>query len=169
MNAVRHDHNLRMRRLSFSSGQSSSMPVKLTTLLLWAGAAGIAVFWGLRFAGSTGGETPVVPAAQPVQANAQAMAKALGAVALPASSSPAVTPVASRYTLMGVVAGRESGAGAVVIAVSGQPARAVRVGDAVEEGVILQSLSTREARLGPANGAATTVLELPKPAIAAFN
>ena len=35
---------------------------------------------------------------------------------------------------MGVVAGRESGAGAVVIAVGGQPAKAVRVGEAVEEG-----------------------------------
>lgn len=144
------------------------MPVKLTTLLLWAAAAGIAVFWGLRLAGSTSGEAPAVPAAQSVQANAQALAKVLGAVALPAAA-PAVTPVASRYALMGVVAGHDSGAGAVVIAVSGQPAKAVRVGDAVEEGVILQSLSTREARLGPANGPAATVLELPKPAIAAFN
>lgn len=168
MNAVRHDHNLRMRRLSFSSGRGNAMPVKLTTLLLWAGAAGIVVFWGLRFASHSGSEAPVVAAAQPVQANAQALAKALGAVALPASG-PAVTPVASRYALMGVVAGRESGAGAVVIAVGGQPAKAVRVGEAVEEGVILQSLSTREARLGPANGPAATVLELPRPAIAAFN
>ena len=72
------------------------MPVKLTTLLLWAGAAGIVVFWGLRFASHSGSEAPVVAAAQPVQANAQALAKALGAVALPASG-PAVTPVASRY------------------------------------------------------------------------
>ena len=168
MDAVRHDHNLRMRRLSFSSGQGSSLPVKLTTALLWAGAAAIVVFWGLRFAGSADAHSPVVPAAQAVQANAQALAKALGAVALPAAG-PVVAPVASRYALMGVVAGRESGAGAVVIAVSGQPARAVRVGDAVEDGVILQSLSTREARLGPVSGPATTVLELPKPAIAAFN
>lgn len=156
-----------MRRLSFNSAHGSTLPVKLTTLLLWAGAAGIAVFWGLRFAGSAGDAAPVVAAAQPVQANAQALAKALGAVALPVA--PAATPVASRYALMGVVAGRESGAGAVVIAVAGQPAKAVRVGDAVEEGVILQSLTAREAHLGPANGPAATVLQLPKPAIAAFN
>ena len=168
MDAVRHDHNLRMRRLSFNTADGSALPVKLTTLLLWAGAAAIAVFWGLRFAGSAGDVQPVVAPAQPVQASAQALAKALGAVALPATA-PAATPVASRYALMGVVAGLDSGGGAVVIAVAGQPAKAVRVGEAVEEGVILQSLSAREARLGPASGPAATVLQLPKPAIAAFN
>ena len=59
------------------------MPVKLTTLLLWAIAAAVVVFWTLRFVGSGSEQLHVVPPAQPVQANVQAMAKALGAVAAP--------------------------------------------------------------------------------------
>ena len=142
------------------------MPVKLTTLLVWAAAAAVVVFWALRFTGSAGEQLPVITAAQPVQANAQAIAKALGAVALPAV---AAAPVASRYSLLGVLAGNESGGGAAVIAVEGKGSKAVRVGEAVDEGLILQSLAAREARLGPVNGPATTVLQLPKPPIAAFN
>ena len=51
------------------------MPVKLTTLLLWAIAAAVVVFWTLRFVGSGSEQLHVVPPAQPVQANVQAMAK----------------------------------------------------------------------------------------------
>lgn len=142
------------------------MPVKLTTLLLWATAAAVVVFWVLRFAGSASERLPAIAAAQPVQANAQAMAKALGAVAVPVA---AATPVASRYSLLGVLAGNQSGAGAAVIAVEGKGGKAIRVGEAVEEGVILQSLGVREARLGPLNGPVSTVLQLPRPPIAAFN
>ena len=142
------------------------MRVKLTTLLLWAAAAGVIVFWGLRFAGGSEAQMPLPPAVQPVQVNAQAMAKALGAVALPAA--PAAAPVASRYALLGVLAGHDSGGGAAVITVAGKPAKAFRVGESVEEGVILQSLAAREARLGPAGGPAAMVLQLPKPPMAAF-
>lgn len=140
------------------------MPVKLTTLLLWAAAAAVVVFWALRFTGSASEQLPVISAAQPVQANAQAIAKALGAVALPAAA-----PVASRYSLLGVLAGNESGGGAAVIAIEGKGSKAVRVGESVDEGLILQSLAAREARLGPVNGPVSTVLQLPKPPIAAFN
>lgn len=102
-----------------------------------------------------------------VQANAQAMAKALGATA---AAPAAAAPVVNRYVLTGVLAGHASGAGAAVIAVGSSPAKAFKVGDALEEGVLLQSLSTREARLGNSMaGPATAVLELPKPAIATFN
>ena len=143
------------------------MPVKLTTLLLWAAAAAVVVFWALRFTSGASEQLPVISAAQPVQANAQAIAKALGAVALPATAAAA--PVASRYSLLGVLAGNESGGGAAVIAIEGKGSKAVRVGEAVDEGLILQSLAAREARLGPVNGPASTVLQLPKPPIAAFN
>lgn len=143
------------------------MPVKLTTLLLWAMAAAVVVFWTLRFVGSASEQLPSVVPAQPVQANAQAMAKALGAVAAPVAAVAA--PVASRYALLGVLVGNESGGGAAVIAVEGKGSKAVRVGEAVDEGLILQSLAAREARLGPVNGPSSTVLQLPKPPIAAFN
>lgn len=144
------------------------MPVKLTTLLLWAAAAAIVVFWVLRFAGTESGKLHSVTSAQPVQANAQAMAKALGAVALPATTV-ATAPVSSRYALLGVLAGHDSGGGAAVIAVEGKGSKAVRVGEAVEDGVILQSLAAREARLGAVGGPVSTVLQLPKPPMASFN
>lgn len=143
------------------------MPVKLATLLLWSAAAAVVVFWGLKFAGNVSPSLPFVSSAQPVQVNAQAMAKALGAVALPATVIAA--PVASRFSLLGVLAGNESGGGAAVIAVEGRGSKAVRVGEAIEEGLILQSLSVREAHLGAANGPASVVLQLPKPPIAEFN
>ncbi|WEE78542.1 general secretion pathway protein C [Comamonas testosteroni] len=156
-----------MRLQSFNTGQGLSMPVKLTTLLLWAIAAAVVVFWTLRFVGSASEQLPLVVPAQPVQANAMAMAKALGAVAAPAAAVAA--PVASRYALLGVLAGHETGGGAAVIAVEGKGSKAVRVGEAVEDGVILQSLAAREARLGPANGPTSTVLQLPRPPMASFN
>ena len=81
---------------------------------------------------------------------------------LSAGSAPAasINPVAaqavpaapSRYALLGVYAGRDSGGGAAVIAVGGQPAKAYKVGAQVDEGLVLQSLSAREARLGASPG-----------------
>ena len=142
------------------------MPIKLTTLLLWAVAAAVVVFWVLRFMGSRGAQLPPIPPAQPVQASAQAIAKALGAVALPVAAVP-VAP--TRYALQAVVAGHDSGGGAAVISIDSKSPKAVRVGEAVDEGLILQSLSTREAKLGPVGGPASMTLQLPKPAIAAFN
>lgn len=155
-----------MRILSFNAGPGSrggSWPVKLLTLLLWALAAGVVVFWCLRWSSAASGPLPA-PAPEPaLQVDASALAKALGAVAMPAAA-PAAAPVSSRYALLGVLAGRDSGAGSAVIAVGGQPAKSFRVGDTVEDGVVLQSLAAREARLGSSmQGPATTVLELKKP------
>ena len=51
-----------------------------------------------------------------------------------------------------------------VIAVGNQPAKPFRVGRAVEEGVVLQSVSGREARLGPSvDGPASITLQLSLP------
>ena len=65
--------------------------------------------------------------------------------------------------LVGVLAGQQSGGGAALIAVDGQPAKPFRVGAVVVDGeLVLQSLGRREARLGASRGAATTLtLELP--------
>lgn len=158
-----------MRTLSFNSGHGIPLTVKLTTFLLWALAIGVVVFWWLRWLGGSQGQELAPTPVAAVQANAQAMAKALGAVA--SAAAPVVAaPVSNRYVLTGVLAGHSSGAGAAVIAVGNNPAKAFKVGDALEDGVLLQSLSTREARLGHSmDGPATAVLELPKPAIAAFN
>ena len=137
---------------------SAPWRVRWITLALWALAAGLVAFWALRLGSSGPASLPSVVAAEPVQINAAAMAQALGAV-----PSVAAAPAApSRFALLGVLAGRDSGGGAAVIAVDGQPARPFKVGAQVSSGLVLQSLSARQAQLGPQLGAASTLtLQLP--------
>nr|WP_325341104.1 type II secretion system protein N [Xylophilus sp.] len=125
------------------------------TFVLWAAAAAGAAYWGLRL--SAPRDEVDVPVRLPAAAapDAAALARVLGAV------PQAAAPAASRYVLLGVLAGRSSGSGAALIAVDGQPARPYRVGATVAEGVVVQSLGHRQAQLGPAGGAATVQLELP--------
>jgi general secretion pathway protein C len=73
----------------------------------------------------------------------------------------AVASLASRFQLVGVVAGATSGRGAAVISVDGRPARPFRVGTQVDEGVVLQSVRGRQAVLAPVSGSEVVTLELP--------
>lgn len=140
---------------------SASWRVKLTTFLLWALAAGLLAFWLLRLTASGAVSLAPVTPAEPVQLDAGAIAKALGAVPVAAVASP-VLP--ARYVLQGVLAGQDSGGGAAVIAVGDQPPKLFKVGAKVEEGMLLQSLSAREARLGARmNGPVAMTLSLPRP------
>ena len=69
--------------------------------------------------------------------------------------------IASRFVLQGVVAVAPGG-GAALIAVDGKPARPFRVGSAVEEGLILQSATARQATLaGTQEGPALVTLDMP--------
>ncbi len=154
-----------MVTLSLNRGQPRIWHVRAATFGLWLVAAGVVAFWALRLAGSAAALAVPAPAVEPVQVDAQALARTLGAGAPVASAAPAAAPVVvSRYALLGVLAGRDSGAGAAVIAVGSEPGRPFRVGSMVEDGVVLQSLSAREARLGPSlQGAASITLKLPEP------
>lgn len=133
--------------------------VRLGTLALWALAGASTVYWGLRLSARPAGWPAPVSAPQPVAPDAQALARLLGAV----PSAPAAAPsAASRFVLEGVLAGMVSGDGAALIAVDGKPAKPFRVGATVDQGLVLQSLARRQARLGPAlGGEATLVLEMP--------
>lgn len=128
------------------------------TFLVWAGAAACVVFWGLKMSASAGGGLVApVELAGPAVVDVASVARLLGAVPGPASAGPAV---ASRFTLLGVMAGRQNG-GAALIAVDGKPARPVRVGSALEEGLVLQTIQGRQAVLGPErDGPATVTLEM---------
>ncbi|MDR0225607.1 MAG: general secretion pathway protein C [Burkholderiaceae bacterium] len=154
-----------MVTLSLNRGQAGGWHVKAATFVLWLLAAGVAAFWVLRLAGGAASAAPPVGPVQSVQIDTQALARALGAVAPDVqAAAPTAAPVVSRYALLGVLAGRDSGAGAAVIAVGNQPAKPFRVGSSVEEGVVLQSLSAREARLGPSlQGPSSVTLKLPQP------
>ncbi|RKJ98459.1 type II secretion system protein N [Alicycliphilus denitrificans] len=136
---------------------------RLATLALWVLAGASAVYWGLQLSGRAAGPAPAAAAPEPVAADAQALARLLGAQAVSAPEAPAA---ASRFVLLGLLAGTASGDGAALIAVDGKPARPYpyRVGASVEPGLVLQSLSRREARLGASvDGATTLTLEMPRP------
>ena len=153
-----------MVTLSLNRGQLRTWHVKAATFVLWLLAAGVVAFWAMRL-GSGGAAQSVPPApAEALQIDAPALAQALGGVAAPEAAAPAAASVVARYALVGVLAGRDSGGGAAVIAVGNQPARPFRVGRAVDDGVVLQSVSAREARLGPrVDGPASITLQLPLP------
>ncbi|MCZ2497283.1 general secretion pathway protein C [Xylophilus sp. Kf1] len=124
----------------------------ITTTALWALAFGSCVFWGLRLSAPPAG-APFAPAARSAAAapDAGALARTLGAVpdAGPAPSAPA----ASRFVLLGVLAGSSHG-GAALLAVDGQPAKTFRVGSVVAPGFVLASVSPRRVVLG-ADGSAS--------------
>jgi general secretion pathway protein C len=144
---------------------------KLATALVWAGCAASAVAWGLRLSGS----------ALAVPANAQLLATdqslrgdPLRLFSLPPVATAAAAPAqASRFRLVGVVAplepkfgqppasrGAGRDAGVALLSLDGKPARAYRVGAAVDGGWVLQGVSQRGAQLGPAGEPAALQLEL---------
>jgi len=136
--------------------------VRLTTLVLWLLAAGSSVYWGMRIVPRPAPAAVAAPVRQPFSADPAAVARLLGAnpVAASATAAPTVS-LASRFNLLGVVAAR-SRSGAALIAVDGKPPRPYRVGSAIDEGLVLQSVQGRRAVLAASlGGPAVLTLELP--------
>lgn len=134
-----------------------------STFLLWALVAGSAVFWGLKMSARSA-TLPTAPVATraPAAANPVAVAKLLGATPATAAAAPAAPTLASRLTLVGVVAST-SHHGAALISIDGKPAKPFRVGAPIEEGVVLQSVQDRSAVLaGSPGGQVLVTLELPR-------
>lgn len=137
--------------------------VRLLTLAIWAAAGASAVYWVLRVtAPATGASAPVV-ATPPTAPDTQAVARALGAQTGGSVAGSAVqVPASTRLALVGVLAGLNSGGGAALIAADGQPPQAFRVGAVVHEGLVLQNVHARTARLGKSvDGPAVITLEMP--------
>jgi general secretion pathway protein C len=132
--------------------------LQTTTLVVWALAAGSTAYWGLRLYTGRGEAANLPVATAPTAVDSLTVARVLGAraqAAMPQAS------IASRFVLQGVVAGTPGG-GAALIAVDGKPARPFRVGSAVEEGLILQSATARQATLaGTQEGPALVTLDMP--------
>ena len=142
----------------------ASWTVRGATFALWAAVGLTAVFWGLRLAGGASQRDLPAPAPRTVAAaDPAAIARLLGGGAPAAAGAAApVATLASRFQLVGVVAGERSGRGAAVIAVDGKPARPFAVGTVIDEGVVLQSVQGRSAILADqAGGTPLLTLELP--------
>ena len=142
--------------------RDNNWAVRGITLLLWAAAAASAVAWALKL-GNPGSAGPVAPSAYraPAPADPVMVARLLGQAQGNAPAT-AAAPLSSRFNLVGVVADK-SHQGAALIAVDGRPAKPFRVGNAVDEGVILQSVQPRGAVLAAtADGPPIVTLELPQ-------
>ena len=136
--------------------------LRLTTLLLWLMAAASVVYWGLRLSTPPSGLAVPAVFASPPAPDVQAVARLLGAVVVASAAAP-VPSSASRFALVGVLAGRQSGGGAALIAIDGQPAKPFRVGATVDAGLVLQSLGQGQVQLGASrDGPAALTLQIPK-------
>lgn len=128
--------------------------------LLWLAASLSAGYWFLQIKGHSAW-TPVqglAPSAP--QADADSVARALGALA-PAIQAEVAPAAPARLQLLGVVV-QGRALGAALIAVDGQPPRPWRVGATLADGLVLQSIDRRSVRLGESRtGPSTLELEMP--------
>jgi general secretion pathway protein C len=136
--------------------------VRGATLALWALVAASAAYWGLKVLARP---SPPLAAAMAPRAVAPAdpavVARLLGAQPQARAAMASAPSLASRFALVGVVAG-PSQRGAALIAVDGKPARPFRVGTAVDEGLWLRAVQGRQAVLAAsANGTAVLTLDMP--------
>jgi general secretion pathway protein C len=127
------------------------------------------VFWVLKFIQGTAVPANAAVVAAPASAvvDATALSRGLGGSSQTAApGAAAVAPPSSinaaRFVLTGVVAGQFPGQGIALIAVDGKGAKPYKVGTSVTEGVVLQSVRARQAKLSTtADAPEALTLELP--------
>ncbi|WP_229722815.1 type II secretion system protein N [Xylophilus rhododendri] len=130
----------------------------MATSALWALALAGTAFWALRLSAPLAG-APYPPAAAPSAGAPDAMALGRVLGVLPDGPAPSAPAAASRFELLGVLAG-STHAGAALIAVDGQSPRPYRVGSTVVPGYVLQSVSPRRVVMGPGDGSSGAGLTL---------
>ena len=137
----------------------SRLVLHVATFCAWLVVAGSAVYWVLKTtSGQRPSNAPVAVVAKVDTPDAASLARILGATA-----PQAVAPVSAsnRFSLKGVVSGA-LGKEAALIVIDDKPARAFRVGTALEDGLILQSATARQVTLSATpNGPPLMTLDMP--------
>jgi general secretion pathway protein C len=143
------------------SHSQSNWTVRGLTFVVWAAATASAAYWGLKLSAQSATAPAAAQALRaPPPADPAAVARLLGYSPTAAAAAPAA-PVASRFSLVGVVAGRSSD-GAALIGVDGRPPKPFKVGSSVDGSLVLKSVEPRRAVLAAsAQGPAVVTLELP--------
>jgi general secretion pathway protein C len=141
-------------------------------LLIWGAVALSAAFWGLRWFGKSMSVPPGTASATMDNSLKGDMSKLLSGPAKPVDSVAAPTQqaaLAGRLQLLGVVAprGEDSHAGVALLVLDGKPARAYRLGQAVDGDLVVQTISQRQVQIGTQGGPAAVSLDLPLMAAAA--
>lgn len=140
------------------------MLARLAAFVVWALVAATLVFWGLRLVVRPQSAPPFTVPVTGDAALRGDLSRLFGATAVAAGAAPvaAAPELASRFRLLGLMAGREpTDPGLALIAVDSKPARAYAVGATIDDGLVLQSVSLRSAAIGPAQGSPVLTLEIP--------
>lgn len=119
--------------------------------------------WLLRVAATPIGVPAQAVAVDTTPSLQSDLTRLMGADPVAEVRAEAAVPSDSRFKLIGVVAAPSAQAVAkslALIAVDGKPARAFRVGAAVDGDLVLQAVSARGVELGPSGGAAAVKLDL---------
>ena len=136
--------------------------LRTSTLVLAALAAGSATFWALRWmAPAPGLPSAEINASASTRSDTASMARLLGGGSRETLAIAPDSVAANPLKLLGIVAS-PSERGYALIAVGTLPAKPYRVGEAVNESLMLQSVTARSASLaGSRDGPVAQVLELP--------
>lgn len=137
----------------------SRLVLHVATFCTWLLVAGSATYWVLHTTKSRGPKNAPAAAMVKVElADPAGLARILGATA-PQAAIP--VSASNRFSLKGVVSGA-LGKEAALIVIDDKPARAFRVGTAIEDGLILQSATARQVTLSATpNGPALMTLDMP--------
>lgn len=141
------------------------MLARLSAFVIWGLVAATAIFWALRLWVQAPGAPEYTVAVGSVGAVRGDLTRLLGTTPSTVAAAP-IPQAASRFKLFGIMApdarrAAVSQGGLALIAVDDKPARAYAVGAAIDDGLVLQSVSLRTASIGPAQGETTLRLELP--------
>jgi len=132
--------------------------VGLATALVWALAAGSALYWGLHARQPVAPNLPPAIGAPGPGVDAQAVARALGVPQSGAHDADASQPaIASRVRLSGVIT--HGAGGAALLAVDGKPPKPYRVGAQVDGDWVVHAVSPHAVEL--ADGAQRASIEMP--------
>ncbi|MFZ5521969.1 MAG: hypothetical protein ACOZD0_12285 [Pseudomonadota bacterium] len=138
------------------------MNARLAAFVAWAVVAASLAFWALRLLAHP---LPVPPQALPVSMDHAVRGDVLKLFPAAPAAVAMEPQLASRFQLVGVIAPRAGAmadsSGIALIAVDGQPARPFRVGARIEGQLVLQSVTSRGADIGPAGGAPAATLAAP--------
>lgn len=135
---------------------------RIVTFSLSALAAASVGYWWLKGWPVTTASAVSVVSMEAAPQGPQTLARMLGGGAFAVAPAEVQETSATRYVLMGVLAAGSRGA--ALIAIDGQAAKPVRVGEPVDSTLVLQSVTPRRAVLGSRlKDAAAISLDLPLP------
>ena len=141
-----------------ASQSANRVGLHVATLCVWLLAVGSAIYWVLHMQSGRSGNNVPAATAKVELPDATSLARILGATAPQAATA---VRASNRFTLKGVVSGA-LGKEAALIVIDDKPARAFRVGSAIEDGLILQSATERRVTLSATpDGPPLMTLEMP--------